>query len=199
MTMLAYSQKDPAYSKLRLGTSKLTVGSHGCFVACLATLYQRTPKQIMDIEGAVNSGGYVNSQLVAKACGGSALAPVKPGNEPSLPKGWCVAVTDYYKAAGYPTHFFLVNVEKKLQIDPLDFPAQAEELVYPIVEYRPFSNVKFVPQQTWQQEAQEYAEVNGIIADWTQPEEPMSQVRNAAAFKNFEAYMVKKYGLIPLP
>lgn len=182
--MQIYSQKDPAYRNMRLGKSKLTVGSHGCFVSSLATLYQKTPEAILAIPGAINDNGYVNSHLVAKACGGLATAPLFPGKESMLPKGWCIAMTDYYKQAGYPTHFFLVNVEKKLQIDPLDFPAQAEELVYPIVEYRPFTNVKFITQKTWQEETQDWCTENGIITQWgTADDELMYRV--GAAIRNY--------------
>lgn len=179
-----HSQRDPAVRNLPLGKSKLTIGSHGCFVASLATLYQRAIPDILAIEGAVNSGGYVNSQLVAKKYNGNAGAPVKPGQEAQLPKGWCIAVTDHYKAAGYPTHFFCVNVEKKLQIDPLDFPAQPEELVYPIVEYRPFTNIKLVTQQTWQEETKEWCISNGIITQWDTADDDV-MYRVGAAIRNY--------------
>ncbi len=182
--MNIYSQRDPAYSKVKLATSKLTIGSHGCFIACLATLYQKNPTDIIAIPGAVNSGGYVNSVMVANKYGGEAKKAVKPQDAATLPEGWCVAMTDHYKNAGYPTHFFLVNPAKKLQIDPLDYPAQADPLVYPIVEYRPFTKILFTTQQTWQEDAQEWATNNGIISTWgTADDEIMHRV--AAALKNF--------------
>ena len=181
--MLYLSQRDPNVRNLPLGKSKLTIGSHGCFVAALATLYQRPVRDVLAIDGAVNNGGYVNSQIVAKAFGGSALPPVKP-TATVLPKGWCIAMTDHYKEAGYPTHFFLVNVEKKLQIDPLDSPAQVEPLVYPIVEYRPFTNVKLITQQTWQEETKEWCISNGIITEWGTADDDV-MYRVGAAIRNY--------------
>lgn len=179
-----FSQKDPSVRNLPLGKSKLTIGSHGCFVAALASLYQRPVRDVLAIEGAVNNGGYVNSQVVAKHFNGLALPPVKPQDAPTLPKGWCIAMTSYYSAAGYPTHFFLVNVEKKLQIDPLDFPAQPEELTYPIVEYRPFTNVKLVTSQTWQEETKEWCIKNGIITQWNTADDD-TMYRVGAAIRNY--------------
>lgn len=90
-------------------------------------------------------------------------------------------------APDFPTHFFCVNMDTKQQIDPLDFPAQIEPLTYPIVEYRPFTKVTLVNPMTWQEEAKKWATENGIISGgWDAPDAPMSQVRVAAALKNFQ-------------
>jgi hypothetical protein len=133
--MQLYSQKDPAYGYQKLGTSKLTVQGYGCFLCSIATLYQRHPEELLQVPGAFVGSGNLVSGVLAKYCGGEAKpATTKP------PKGWCIAMTDHYKDAGFPTHFFCVNPDTKEQIDPLDFPAKVEPLGYRIVQYRPFTN-----------------------------------------------------------
>lgn len=135
--MNLYSQRDPAYDRKFLGDSKRTIHSDGCFLSSIATLYQRSPVDLLDTPGAFVGDGNLVSPALAKECGGEALAAT---NTP--PKGWCIAVTDFYANKGFATHFFVVNAEKKLQIDPLDFPAQIEPLSYPIKQYRPFTNTR---------------------------------------------------------
>lgn len=176
-----YSQNDPAYRAVRLGKSKLLVPGYGCFVMSLANLYQRDPLELLKVPGGITDGGLVVSSVIAKHCGGEALPKtITP------PQGWCIAVTNKY-APDFPTHFFCVNMTTKQQIDPLDFPAQVEPLTYPIVEYRPFTNIKLVISETWQKQAEKWAVENGIISSgWENPDAPMSQVRIAAALKNFK-------------
>ncbi len=178
--MIYLSQHDPAYNGLYLGKSKLSVRGFGCFATSLGTLFQKTLAEIMAISGGITADGLVVADVIAKACGGSALPKTTVP-----PKGWCIAVTNKYAPQGFPTHFFCVNNDTKQQIDPLDFPAQPEPLTYPVVEYRPFTGVKLVISQTWQEEAQKFAQDNGIIGDWTDPNAPMTQVRVAAALKNY--------------
>lgn len=133
--MQLYSQKDPAYSNQRLGGSKLTVNGYGCFLCSIATIYQRPVTELLKVPGAFVGDGNLVSSVLAKHCGGEA----KPATT-TPPKGWCIAMTDHYKDAGFPTHFFCVNPDTKEQIDPLDLPAKVEPLSYKIVQYRPFTN-----------------------------------------------------------
>lgn len=179
--MQFYSQRDPSYGALRLGKSKLTISSHGCFVSSLAMLYQKHPREIIAIPGGITDSGLVVSGAIAKACGGEALPKTDVP-----PQGWCIAMTNHY-APDFPTHFFVVHPQKKLQIDPLDFPCQPEPLTYRVLEYRPFTNVKLVLAQTWQEEAIQWSQENGIIA-LTSPDgsAPMSEVRTMAALKKFK-------------
>lgn len=179
--MFFLSQNDPAYRSLKLGKSKLSVTGYGCFATSLGTLFQKSLAEILAIPGGITAEGLVVSGVIARACMSSALpATTIP------PKGWCIAMTNKYAAQGFPTHFFCVNNDTKQQIDPLDFPAQVEPLSYPIVDYRPFTRVALVTSKPWQQEAQEWAIENGIISGgWDAPDAPMSQVRIAAALKNF--------------
>lgn len=135
--MIAYSQKDPAYRDVKLGKTKMTIGSHGCFVCAIATLYQVHPLDILKIPGAITDKGLVVSGVIAKALGGTVSI------EDEAPEGWCVAVTDEYDEQGYPTHFFPYNAEGTKRVDPLDMPANIETNDYRITKYRVFTNIKF--------------------------------------------------------
>ncbi len=184
--MFALSQNDPAYRNVKLGKSKLGVPGYGCFATSLGTLFQKPLTEVLAVPGGITDAGLVVSGVIAKAFGSTTATVVKnvPGAVP--PKGWCIAMTNKY-APDFPTHFFCVNMDTRQQIDPLDFPAQVEPLTYPIVEWRVFNNVKLVVQLTWQEEAQKWATDNGIIGSgWENPDAPMSQVRIAAALKNFK-------------
>lgn len=183
---MIYSQRDPIIGKMYLGKSKLDVRGYGCFLTSIANLYGVSPVDLLKVAGGVTDSGLVNSAALAQFCGGVALPKtITP------PKGWSIAMTNKY-APDFPTHFFCVNFEKKLQIDPLDYPAQVEPLSYPIVEYRPFTNIKLIDVPTWQDDAKKFAMDNGIITGgWDAPDAPMSQVRVAAALKNMHDKFLK--------
>lgn len=166
---------------MKLGRTKLTMGSHGCLVSAMSTIYQSSPPAILKISGGITNDGLVVTGTVALALGGKALPATKVP-----PNGWCIAVTDFYKNAGYPTHFFVMNAQTKQQIDPLDLPARVEPLSYPIVEYRPFTNVRLKVDETWQEADKRWAIENEIcVTGWDAPDAPMSQQRVIAAIRNY--------------
>jgi hypothetical protein len=105
----------------------------------IGTLYQRHPLELLKVPGGVTADGASVTGVLAAACGGQALAATQ-----TPPKGWCIAVTDFYASVGFATHFYCVNMDTKQQIDPLDFPAKVEPLDprYVIKGYRPFTNIK---------------------------------------------------------
>lgn len=142
-----FSQHDPAFDRYVLGKTRLTIHGWGCYVVSLANLYQVHPLDILKIPGAVNSDGLVVSEIAAAHFGGkfTKVDPTQP------PTGWCIAQTNAFAHLGYPTHFFCVNPQLQLQVDPLDFPAKYEKLTYPIVNYRVFTNTKLdhsIPQKS---------------------------------------------------
>lgn len=136
--MLLYSQHDPAYDRLTLGPSPLTVHSDGCFLCSIATLYQRPVTELLGVQGAFTATGALVSEVLAQHCGGDAQAPTIDHLQ-----GWMIAQTDHY-APHYPTHFFCINLDTKQMIDPLDFPAvvKPNDGTYHIVNFRPFTNTK---------------------------------------------------------
>lgn len=81
------------------------------------------------------NGGLLISSKAAKSAGLEYVGASKK------PIGWCIGVTDHY-APKWPTHFFVVNEDLQLQIDPLDIDPKPEPLTYDIFEYRIFKGVK---------------------------------------------------------
>lgn len=131
-----YSQKDPTYKTRTLGKSTLNVEGYGCFLCSIATLYQKSPTELLGVSEAFDADGILNSGILAQSCGGSAGAKVA-----DAPEGWCIAQTDHYASKGFTKHFFCVNVQTKEQIDPLAFPVVIQPLTFAIQSYRPFTNV----------------------------------------------------------
>lgn len=178
--MEIYSQVDPRWKDRFMGSSKLRVGTHGCFFCMLCTIYQVDPLIMLRRKELWDKNGNIYSDIFAKICGGERLPTTAVA-----PKEWCIGVTNKY-APNFPTHFVLVNPELKQQADPLDSPAQVETQDYSFFEYRRFTNTKFNSTETWQKQAERWAVDNAIIGSgWDAPDAPMSQVRVAAALKNF--------------
>jgi hypothetical protein len=134
--MNLYSQRDPLFKNQKLGKSSLTVGDYGCFLCSIATLYQKSPAELLGVAEAFDDQGILNSNILAQCCGGTAGTKTT-----DAPEGWCIAQTDHYASKGFTQHFFCVNVKTKEQIDPLKFPAAIEPLTFNIQSYRPFTNV----------------------------------------------------------
>lgn len=176
-----FSQHDPAYDRLLLGKSKLTIHGYGCLLVSIANLYQKSPVELLKVAGGVTADGLVVSNILAQYCGGAALPKT---TQPPVLNQWCIAMTDKFKEQGFPTHFFCVNMATKQQIDPLDFPAQIEPLSYPIVEWRPFTNVKLTTVEPWQDSVKRWCIENGIISTWGTPEDAI-MLRVGAAIRNY--------------
>lgn len=183
--MILYSQKDPAYKDLLLKPSRLSVGDYGCFAMSLATLYQEDPRKILEIPGAFDRSGLLYSGIISKSLGGLALPKTK-----SPPKGWAVAMTDHY-APRFPTHFFLVNHDLGMQIDPLKYPANIENKIsFKIVEYRPFTKTKFSAPVSWADDIKKWAIDNKIIESWGTDSDGI-MLRVAQAIKNYHTNFPK--------
>lgn len=178
---ILYSQRDPRWASRTLGKTKLTVGGYGCFFMSLCTIYQADPDEMLKHTELWDRNGNIKSDDFAKLFGGAAVTP-----QPQPPKGWCIAETSRY-APQSPTHFFIVNMDARQEIDPLDLPARVESLSYDpktFISYRPFMSAKLAVTETWQQQAQRWATESGIITQgWDKPDQPMSQVRTAAAMQ----------------
>lgn len=48
MDITPYRQNDPLWANRRLGTGNVTIGSHGCYITCLAMLTGLTPPEVND-------------------------------------------------------------------------------------------------------------------------------------------------------
>ena len=131
--MILYSQRDPAYSKLKLGST--TVGKDGCLVSSIATLFQVDTKAVISLPKVINSRGECDIKRCVELLGGKLRYR---GNK--RPEGWCIAKTEHYKKQKVPTHFF--SFCDGVMIDPLDNPTMRRENIYSIVEYIAIDNIK---------------------------------------------------------
>jgi hypothetical protein len=57
-----YSQRDPRWANIKLGTGTLTIGQAGCTISCVASLAGITPKEVNERLLKVN--GYANTNLI---------------------------------------------------------------------------------------------------------------------------------------
>lgn len=138
-----YSQKDPKWGRKRLPHSTATMSNYGCYVASIAMLGQVLPTDLLissNFSTRSDQRGWIYSSRAAKTAG----LVYRGGSSKPASKGWCVGVTRHYINSGFPTHFFLVNAELGLQIDPLDKDPKPEPLEYKCFQYRIFDNVKLV-------------------------------------------------------
>lgn len=58
---MIYSQHDPKWGKIQLGTGPTTIDQEGCFITCLAMICGKTPDEVNTI--LRDNGGYVNGKV----------------------------------------------------------------------------------------------------------------------------------------
>lgn len=129
--MTPYSQRDTRWSSKILGNnSHRTIGQDGCVITSLAMMVDKTPDVVDSI--LVQNGGFVGELVVwSRAC--QALGLTFSGSGTGSPSLYpAIAWTDYFKAHGYPTHYFVV-LDAHTIIDPLD--AKTKSNPYPIKGY----------------------------------------------------------------
>lgn len=127
--MIAYSQINPRWAKQKLGTSSHTIGSSGCFITCLAMVYDGT---IRDPKGVVRPAHpgildwlftvrklYANRCQVVQSRMCSFLGLKDRGKTTRRPNYACIAETDHYARRGVPQHFFVWFPNNTIY-DPLD-------------------------------------------------------------------------------
>lgn len=131
--MILYSQLDPAYSSLKLGST--TIGKDGCLVSCLASVFQVDPTVILKIPKAINSRGEADIKRVVEFLGGKLVYRGKID-----PKTLCIAKTYHYKKQGVPTHFFIHT--DGMMIDPLLHPTGRMPNIYKVEEFIHISGIK---------------------------------------------------------
>ncbi len=129
-----YSQKDPRWGSLEI-IKGLKMSNYGCVITSIACLDGRTPDVILGLlqkAKAIDKLGRVIWQVASLA-----LDCLWGGITSTKPKYPCIAMTNYYKSKGFPTHFFVaLNNEEKIIIDPLTGKKEVNK--YPIVSYRLF-------------------------------------------------------------
>lgn len=129
-----YSQIDPRWKNIKLGTCSDTIGQSGCKITCLGMLSCKTPEEVNKIIPYIN-GCLTDDSTAAEALGLEFQGRVKVA---PVGFGWCIAETDHYAKKGVPQHFFVYNADSKERIDPLDLNPVPELNNYNIVSYRLF-------------------------------------------------------------
>jgi len=127
-----YSQIDPRWKNIKLGTCADTFGQSGCKITCLGMFSGKTPEEVNKIMP------YVNGCLTDDATAAKALGLEFQGRVKVAPAGfgWCVAETDHYAKKSVPQHFFVYDADTKNRVDPLDLNPVPEVNNYNIVSYR---------------------------------------------------------------
>ena len=114
--MTNYSQKDSRWENVKLGTSKATIGSVGCYLVSFSILTDIDPITLnkLFIEKKVYQDG--NMMVSKKAA--QVLGLEHKGTTTTRPSRICIAETDHYKSKGVPQHFFVWLGDGRI-IDPL--------------------------------------------------------------------------------
>lgn len=142
---MAFSQKDPAWKNIKLGTGNLNLGQAGCLIVSYCNLLveldiiKLTPEDLNDL--CIRKGFYSNGDmLILPKLAEYFKLTYKKQIEPSE---LCILETDYYKNKGVPQHFTLYRNRKI--IDPLDLPCNWKSNKYPAVSYRVFTRLSTPP------------------------------------------------------
>lgn len=134
--MKFYSQKDPKWSKEKLGTCTDTIGQSGCKISCYGMFAEKNPSEVNKI--LKEKKGYTSGCLTSDAIDLPLLGLKFEGRvyPPIIPNKICIAETDHYKKVGVKQHFFIFSPSDNKRVDPLDLKPDWEENNYRIVSYR---------------------------------------------------------------
>lgn len=193
--MKYFSQISPEWKNEKLGGSDLTIGAYGCFLTSIAILGGSLNPLELNEEG-LKRGGFSNyglliSSTIAKIVGLEAVFNTNGLNFPrphaTLP---CIAITDYYKSRGVPTHFFVYLPDGRT-VDPLDLvPEPKENKVYKITGYRHFLGVQVDQPKDWRDRARREAMDDG----YTNGERPNDQLTRVELWETLRKFK-ERFGL----
>lgn len=110
--MNQFSQRDPRWSSHKLGTSRLTIGSHGCAITCIAMMTDATPPSVNAT--LIKGGGYVAGNLVSWRRAGQLTGLDYDDKSDYYPR-----IAEVGGLAGFDQHFVVV-VSPDTIIDPWD-------------------------------------------------------------------------------
>lgn len=138
-----YSQRDPRWAKVPLGFSKVTtLGSHGCFVTCLAMMIKKEPHIVNQLLKDGNAFGGKDRDLLISERAAKILNLQYFGKEMDINKPPDIQISikevDMSPAPGKQQHF-VVRLDGSAIIDP--WTGLIKKIgFYPFVSYRLFKN-----------------------------------------------------------
>lgn len=135
--MRYFSQHDPKFKKIKLGTSNDTVFNSGCALVSISNITDNDPEFLNNF--FVTTGVFSNGNMIdfSKAASRLGYTYKKQLNNPKIK---CVAETAHFKSKGVSQHFFLLKPDNSI-IDPLDYPIEFKKNPYKIVSYRIFNKI----------------------------------------------------------
>lgn len=114
--MTPYKQSDIRWGKETIGSTKLTLAKWGCLITSLASIIDKTPKEvnkILKLSGSITKDGMVIHNIASKALN------LTYNGFSTVPSGICIGCTNNYARHGIFTHFF-VWLDKNSEImDPI--------------------------------------------------------------------------------
>lgn len=145
--MIYFSQHNPVYKKIKLGTCRNTIWQSGCKLCSLAMLTYNDPIKLN--EYLIDNNLYTRGCLIDDAKVSKALGIKFGGRTVKKPKFICMAETNHF-APKVPQHFFVfapkgtVSEVSDLMLDPLDnYKTMSWQPVkYKVKSYRLFHEKK---------------------------------------------------------
>ena len=136
--VVAYSQKDKRWKRLKIEPAGLMLKKYGCYVVSIAMVLEKTPDIVLDIlnkNKCFTDKGLLLNEKAAQVLDLNyfGVSKIPPKNKP------CITETNYFESNGIPQHFFVYlgsaadNLVVKI-IDPLS--GEEKDNPYHIVSYR---------------------------------------------------------------
>jgi len=159
--MQRFSQKDPKWANVKLGTSNTTIGQNGCFLVSLSMLANMLPPDANKL--LTDGGGYANGNMMISQKASEILGLNFHGRVNAAlpyPTTPCIMETNKF-APYYPQHFTVYLGHDDLILDPLDGREKVNP--YPIVSFRLFDPKPTPPSEAdisfqWMKDEQVYSE-----------------------------------------
>jgi hypothetical protein len=131
--MQHYSQRDPRWSRNRLGNSSVTIGSHGCLLTCVSMITSTQPDEA---NRQITTRGFNSRGELLWYPAGEILGFEYLGWSSGRPMRYpVIAEVPAPAGSSYPTHF-IVLIDGNTMIDPWDLSPRPRPRTYPIRSYR---------------------------------------------------------------
>jgi hypothetical protein len=131
-----YSQRNPKWASVKLGNSKLTIGSDGCLVTAINNIYPELGTPIDINNKILNAGGFTANGEILPTIADKALG-LKWKGHTTNPISICIAKVMMGKFGHYITY----NPKDKTILDPWDLNVVWKPNNYKIIFYSVWEKV----------------------------------------------------------